>query len=188
MVRCAGHGLCWLLLFIVSATAAADAPKSKVAVSDTEHLAFGHIVEASTKEKPDWKNPHSATAYAIGMCRDGRTKDLIAEMGHVQEDAELGKALLTFVKEFGPDLERYKGKAVYLKFHGYFLDKDTSIWYYWLTDKTGAALEDSPWVSSRRSLRTQRCALTGIFLRDPDIKGSPGPMPKGLIGVVDPGK
>jgi hypothetical protein len=122
------------------------------------------------------------------MCRDGRSKALIEEMGHVQEDAELGKALLTFVKEFGPDLERHRGKELYLKFHGYFLDKDTSVWYYWLTDKAGLPLADSPWVSSRRSLRSERSALTGIFLRETDIKDSPGSMPQGLTTALDPGK
>jgi hypothetical protein len=82
--------LCWILLLVGSTAAIADdLPKSKVAVNDAMHLAFGKIVETSVREKPDWKDPHRATAYAVGMCRDGKTKDLIKEMGHVQEDAEL---------------------------------------------------------------------------------------------------
>ncbi len=105
-------------------------------------------------------------------------------MGHVQDDKELGKALLAFVKEFGPDLERYKHEQVYVKFHGYSLSNDTSIWYYWLTDEEGKSLKHRPWVSSRRSLRSRQCALTGIFLFDSE-KSPPGPMPKGLIGVMD---
>jgi hypothetical protein len=37
-------------------------------------------------------------------------------------------------------------------------------------------------------LRSGRCALTGIFLRDPDVKDSPGPMPKGIVCLADTGK
>ena len=174
-----------LALSVAFSGPAQDVPKNKVAKEDMPHLSFGKAVEAAAQEKLDWKNPHQVTAYAVWMCRQGKTNDLIKEMGHVQEDVELGKALLSFIKEFGPDLERYKNKEVYLKFHGYFLDKDTSVWYYWLTDKAGKNLEHSPWVSTRRSQRTQRCALTGIFLHDPDIKDSPGPMPKGLVTSLE---
>ena len=161
------------------------ASKSKIGKEDTAYLSFGKVVETPTREKLDWKNPHHATAYAVWMCRQGKMKDLIKEMGHVQEDAELGKAFLAYITEFGSDLERYTSKEVYLKFHGCVLDKDTSIWYYWLTDKAGKNLEHSPWVSTHRSLRTQQSALTGIFLYDPDIRDPPGPMPKGLITTLD---
>ena len=164
---------------------AQDVSRDKVAKEDTPYLSFGKVVEAAAQKKLDWKDPHQVTAYAVWMCRQGRTIELIKEMGHVQEDVELGKVLLSFIKEFGPGLERYKNKAVYLKFHGYFLGEDTSIWYYWLTDQSGRNLEDSPWVSTRRSERTQRCALTGIFLYDRDIKNSPGPMPEGLVTSLE---
>ncbi len=140
---------CWFMLVACSALAFADdVPKSKVAASDAAYLAFGKIIEASGAAKPDWEDPHQVAAYAVGMCRQGNTKGLIKEMGHVQEDADLGKSLLTFVSEFGPDLQRYKDKDVFLEFHGYSLSTDTSIWYYWLTDKSGKVLEDSPWVSA----------------------------------------
>lgn len=161
------------------------AAKGKIAKSDEALLTFGKVIDAVARDKVDWKHPHQVTVHAVEMCRQGKTTDLIKEMGHVQEDVELGKALLTFIKEFGPDLERYKDQEIRVKFHGYFLDKDTSVWYYWLTDNAGRSLEGSPWVSTRRSLRTERCALTGIFLRDPDIKDSPGPMPKGLVTSLE---
>ena len=179
-----------LIMFIVCGDLclAADKPIHKIDPSDVIHLAFGKITEASGTVKPDWRDPHQVSAYAVGMCRQGKTKELMKEMMHVQEDPELGKALLSFVSEFGPDLERYQAKALYLRFHGYSLSKDTSTWYYWLTDRTGEKLKDSPWVSSRRSIKSHRCALTGIFLSDPNIKDAPGPMPKGLIGLLGNGE
>ena len=164
---------------------AQDASKKGIAKEDAALLSFGKVIEAAAQEKLDWKNPHQVTAYAVWMCRQGKSKELVKEMGHVEKDAELGKALLSFIGAIGPDLERYKNKELYLRFHGYSPGKDTSVWYYWLTDKAGKNLEHSPWVSTHRSQRTQRCALTGIFLHDPDIKGSPGRMPEGLVTSSD---
>jgi len=171
--------------FLLVPPFASDAPNTKVAKEDMAYLSFGKVIKAAAQERLDWKSPHQVTAHAVWMCSHGKSRDLIEAMGHVQEDAQLGEAFLDYIAEFGPDLERYKDKEVYLRFHGYVLTGDTSIWYYWLTDRAGNNLEHSPWVSTRRSRRTGRCAMTGIFPHDPDIEGSPGPMPDGLVTSRD---
>jgi serine/threonine protein kinase len=170
----------------LDAEPAKDTPKSKVRKQDVPHLTFGKVIQAAAQQKLDWKNPHDVTAYAVWMCCQGKSKDLVKQMGYVQEDADLGESVLSSIKTLvGPDLERYKGKEVYLKFHGYYLGTHTSLWYYWLTDKMGKNLEHSPWVFTHRSHRTQHCALTGLFLTDPENKGSPGPMPYGLVTALE---
>ena len=96
-----------LVLFVGLPSLAQDIPESKAAKDDVAFLTFGKVIEAVTQNRVDWKNPHQVTAHAVRMACQGKTKELIKEMGHVQDDAELGKALLRFIENFGPDLERY---------------------------------------------------------------------------------
>jgi len=104
-------------------------------------------------------------------------------MGHVEKDADLGKAFLTFLDVFCPDLERFKNKDIHLKFHGYFENEPTTVWYYYLVDAKGKRIEHDSWLSVHRSRANGQCALTGIFLYEPD-EGTPS-MPKYLITSKD---
>jgi hypothetical protein len=146
---------------------------------DSVYLNFGKIFKVAVPRPLSFSNPHDVAQYAVYRCSQGETKQLLAEMEHVEKDIALGKAFITFIREFGPDLERYKGKPIYLKFHGYFINQPTTVWYYYLVDEKGNHLEHDPWISIHRSRSTGMCALTGIFLYEPE-DGTPS-MPKGLI-------
>ncbi len=143
--------------------------------NDLPFLKFGSVLAARSPEALDFTNPHHVARHAIFKCRQGRTEQLLAEMGHVEEDPDLGKAFITFLGEFGPDLEQFKDRDLHLKFHGYDLKEATSVWYYYLVTADGTLLEHKPWVSVHRSRTSGKCALTGIFLHDPELPESPMP-------------
>ena len=157
--------------------------QTQTGTPDSVYLTFGKIFRVESIPAISFSNPHQVAQYAFFRCSHGQTKRLLREMGHVESDADLGKAFRTFLDEFGPDLEQFKGQTIYLKFHGYFMNKATSVWYYYLVNKDGLHLPHDPWISVQRSTRTGRCALTGIFLYDPK-DGTP-PMPKNLITSND---
>jgi len=167
------------LLFIAISCLAQE----QVRTPDSVYLTFGKIFRAESIPSPSFSNPHHIAQYAFFRCSNGQTKQLLREMGHVETDADLGKAFLTYVREFGPDLEQFKRQAIYLKFHGYFVNKTITVWYYYLVKKDGAHLAHDPWISVHRSNTTGQCALTGIFLYDPR-DGTPT-MPKNLITSND---
>lgn len=146
---------------------------------DSAYLTFGKIFRAESPSSLSFSNPHQVAQYAFFRCSNGQTKQLLREMGHVETDSDLGKAFLTFLGDFGPGLERFKGQTIYLQFQGYAVNKTTTVWYYYLVNKAGTHLPHDPWISVHRSSSTGQCALTGIFLYDPK-DGTP-PMPKDLI-------
>ena len=145
-----------------------DSNNPTIESNDKVYINFGKIFPVKDYPSLDIRNPHEVTSYAIWKCSHGQTKDLLAKVSHVEKDDKFGKALNTYVEMFGPDLEQYRNVELAIKFEGYRLDKDVSIWYYYLTNSNGVCLKHKPWVSSHRSRTTQRCALTGIFLYDPN--------------------
>lgn len=150
---------------------------------DRKLLAFKRLYPVKDYSPLDFTNPHHVAAYAVWKGSQGKTKELLAEMPYVEKDEGLGKAFVTFLEVFGPDLEQFKNTKISLKFEGYALNKDTSVWYYYIVTPESKLLKHSPWVSVHRSRTTGRCALTGIFLYDPnDRKNSEPPkMPDKLI-------
>jgi hypothetical protein len=133
-------------------------------INDSEYLTFGKIFKVEDPPQMSFFNPHKVAQYAFFSCSQGKTNELLIEMAHVEKDIKLGRAFITYIQEFGQDLERYKDETIYLKFHGYMKNKTTTVWYYYLTDEKGQNFEYSPWISLHRSTKTGRCALTGIFL------------------------
>ncbi len=150
---------------------------------DSEYLTFGKIFKVESPQPLSFDNPHQVAQHAFFRCSQGQTKQLLTEMGHVEKDEDLGKSFLTFLDVFCPDLERFKNKDVYLKFHGYFVNKPTTVWYYYLVDDKGKHIEHDSWISVHRSRANGQCALTGIFLYEPE-EGTPS-MPKNLITSKD---
>jgi hypothetical protein len=144
---------------------------------DSDYFSFGKILKVERLASLDLENPHQVAQYSIYLFKEGETERVIKGIGHVEKDIELGRSFNTFVREFGPDLERFKGKSLYLKFEGYREGKDTSVWYY-LVNARGKRLIRGSWISLHRSKTDGRCALTGIFLNTPDNEISR--MPKGL--------
>lgn len=153
--------------------------------NDLPFLKFGSVFAAKSPEALDFTNPHHVARHAVFKCSQGKTEQLLAEMGHVDEDPDLGKAFITFVREFGPDLEEFKDRDLHLKFHGYDLKEPTSVWYYYLVSADGTLFEHRPWVSVHRSRTSGKCALTGIFLHDPELPETP--LPDGLVTSLDDG-
>ena len=153
--------------------------------NDLPFLKFGSVFTATSPEAVDFTNPHHVARHAVFKCSQGETEQLLAEMGHVEEDPDLGKAFVTFLREFGPDLEQFKDRDLHLKFYGYVLNDPTSVWYYYFVTADGTLLEHKPWVSVHRSRRSGKCALTGIFLHDPELPETP--MPDGLVTSLDEG-
>jgi hypothetical protein len=150
---------------------------------DSDYLTFGKIFKVEPPAQFSFNNPHQVAQHAFFRCSQGQAKELVAEMGHVEKDVDLGKAFLTFLDVFCPDLERFRNQDVYLKFHGYFINKPTTVWYYYLVDAKGRHIEHDSWISLHRSRATGQCALTGIFLFEPK-EGTPL-MPKNLITSTD---
>ena len=146
--------------------------------SCAQYFSFGAILRVEKPEALDKTNPHHIAQYSVHLCKQGQTSKMIQEIGHVETDTELGEAFLTFFKEFGLDLERFNNRDLGLKFHGYKAGKETTVWYYYLSDPQGRLLDRKPWISLHRSNRDKRCALTGIFLNLPGEEESP--MPDGL--------
>lgn len=151
---------------------------------DRSFLTFGKYFEVKEHSSLDFLNPHEVAAHAVWMSSQGQAKELLLQMPHVETDLGLGEAFVTFLKVFGPDLEQFRNDSLKLKFHAYTLNDDTSVWYYYLFNVDGCQLEHTPWVSLHRSRSTGRCALTGIFLYDPEI-GEPGAIPSGLITTLE---
>ena len=152
----------------------------KIDGKDRQYLEFGKVLPAQAYADPDFTNPHITVAHAVHRCSRGETLSLLKQMPHVEQDETLGRAFVTFVKEFGPDLERYRDRRVWLRFRAYDLNDATSVWYYYLADSEWRNLPHSPWVSLHRSRSTGLCALTGIFLHDPEL-GELRDMPQGLV-------
>jgi hypothetical protein len=136
---------------------------------DSTYYQFGKIFPVEMPKDLDIYNPHQVAQYSVLLLEQGRTEELLNQIGHVEKDAQLGQSFLTFLREFGPDLVRYKGKNIFLKFEGMHAGKDTSIWYYYLVDNKGNYLDDKSWISLHRSNADGRCALTGIFLNLPEF-------------------
>jgi len=146
--------------------------------ADSEYFSFGVILRVQQPESLDNTNPHHIAQYSVHLCKQGQTSKMVNEIGHVEADGELGRAFLSVLKEFGPDLERFKNTEMHLKFHGYNSTAKTSTWYYYLTNAEGKVLDRKPWISLHRSNQSKKCALTGIF---PNLPGEEKtPMPGGL--------
>lgn len=133
-------------------------------LTDSEYFSFGDIFKVEKPEKLDNTNPHQIAQYSVYLCKQGLTDKMVGEIGHIEKDDDLGEAFVTFLREFGPDLERFKEGDLFLKFYGYKAGKDTSVWYYYLIDVKGIEINRKPWISLHRSNNDGRCALTGIFL------------------------
>ena len=157
-----------------------DSQTATIDPSDMEYISFGEVFPVKDYPSLELTNPHEVSAYAIWKCCQGQTEDLLSQVPHVEKDDQFGKALTTYVEMFGPDLEQYRNVSLAIKFEGYRLDDDSSVWYYHLTNPDGICLQHQPWVSSHRSRTTQRCALTGIFLYDPN-ENIIDPLPDGIV-------
>lgn len=152
---------------IASPPAAVSRPadtQSKSFAPDAGYFQFGLTFKAEPQPQLDRTNPHQVASHVVFFCQSGATERLLKEFNHVEEDAKLGASFRTFIREFGPGLETFKGSPLGLKFEGYQDGKETSVWYYYLVSPDGKNLEHQPWVSLHRSKRNGRCALTGIFL------------------------
>jgi hypothetical protein len=147
---------------------------------DLPLLQFGQVFLVPQRATANFYDPHATLVYAIARCISGGTNALLREMSEVEgAKSDLGVALSDFVKEFGPDLQRYKKDRIAVRFLAYRLRETTSVWYYALTDYRGVPLAGRPWLSLHRSRTTGRCALTGIFLSE---KGElVDPMPRDLV-------
>ncbi len=180
--------LIFLLSYLLLLMGCEKKENSQIAIidpCDREYIVFGATFPIKNYLSLDLTNPHKVTAYAIWKCRQGQTDDLLLQVPHVEKKDELGKALTTYVEMLGPDLEQYRNVELAIKFEGYRLDEDTSVWYYHLTKPDGVSLQHQPWVSSHRSRTTRKCALTGIFLYDPNEEIN-DPLPEGIIRSFNP--
>ena len=176
-VLCNGIGVvafAFLILFLLSPIFL----MAEEILPDSDFFCFGKVLKVDGLENPHKKNPHHIAQYSIFLCKQGFTEKMIEEIGHVEKNETLGKSLIAFLREFGPDLEVFKNKTIFLKFYGYRVGKDTSIWYYYFTDAMGKELPRKPWISVHRSNYDFQCALTGIFLNLPGEEIST--IPKGL--------
>jgi hypothetical protein len=135
---------------------------------DSAFYQFGKTFPVEIPNNLDIHNPHKVAQYSVFLLEQGRTEELLKQIGHVEKDEQLGQSFITFLREFGPDLARYKDKNILLKFSGVNAGKDTSVWYYYLVDNKGNYLDDKSWISLHRSNTDGRCALTGIFLNLPE--------------------
>jgi len=138
--------------------------------SDYKYFQFNAILKVEDPLNFDIHNPHTVAQYAFYTCKEGKTQSVIDNLGHIEKDKELGKSFLTFISVFGTDLEKYKGKEIWLKFHGYYEGKNDkpSVWYYYLADRFGKLIEKKSWISLHRSKFSGECALTGIFINTID--------------------
>jgi hypothetical protein len=130
-----------------------------------------------TRELTSRVDPHAVAAYSVAMCIAGRTPRLLEVFSNAYGTLRMGDAFATYVREFCPDLVRYRREAVWLRFVGY--SAHDSIWYYALiSGSSQEPLEGKPWVSVRRSADTGEAVLTGIFL--PQDRQAAPPLPGGL--------
>jgi hypothetical protein len=136
-------------------------------VSDSTYLQFKQLIKVETSATFDRTNPHQIASYSVSLCQNGATDKLLRELGHVEKDEKLGSAFTTYIREFGPELERFKDTQLYLKFEAYQDGSDTSVWYYYLVNSNAEHIEHKPWISIHRSKYDGSCSLTGIFLNDP---------------------
>jgi len=135
---------------------------------DSVYFEFSRVFKVEIPPDFSQKNPHHVAQYSVYMCREGLTNQLIQEIGHVEEDTVLGNIFVSFVRDFGPDLELFKNNSLWLRFEAYADYEDASVWYYYLVDSTGNCLTRNPWISLHRSKSNGKCALTGIFVNLPD--------------------
>ena len=172
-----------LALLLLGAGGCDDSTTRPVATrepaADSEYFSFGAILSVERPEALDMTNPHHIAQYSVHLCRQGQTTKMVQEIGHVEDDKDLGEAFLTFLRDFGPDLEKFKDKDLCLKFHGYKAGKDTSVWYYYLSTPQGNLLERKPFITLHRSNQSKMCALTGIFMALTDDEDET-PMPDDL--------
>lgn len=159
--------------------------------ADKLHFQFGVVYKVGKPDDFSLRNPHHVAQYSVYLCKEGLTENLIKEIGHIEEDKELGRCFICVIREFGPDMERYKGNPIGLKFVGYKEGKDTSVWYYYLVDDKGDFMDNKSWISLHRSKQNGRCALTGIFLNIEGEKRCEIPddlLTSQFVGRVEPAK
>jgi len=156
------------LLFTVGCKQKDESQVVTIDPNDKVYISFGKVFQVKDYPNIELINPHEVTAYSVWKCSQGQTKDMLSQIPHVEKDYELGKALTSFIEMSGPDLEKYRDIPLSIKFEGYWLNDDSSVWYYYLTDPNGICFPHKPWISSHRSRTTHKCALTGIFLYDPN--------------------
>ena len=161
-----------------------DPSTSTIDPNDKAYVTFGKVFPVKDYSPLDLTNPHEVTAYSIWKCSQGRTVELLSQISHVEEEEEYGKSFVSYVEMFGPDLVQYINTPLAIKFEGYRLDDDTSVWYYKLTNPSGIPLQHQPWVSSHRSRTTGNCALTGIFLYDPNEEDNFNSIPDNIVRAV----
>jgi hypothetical protein len=169
-----------LSFFISSCSSKVSLTPTTAIQPDAAYYQFGEKFAVQIPDDFSKYDPHQVAQYSVYLIKEGRTEELLKQIGHVEKDQALGNSFITFLREFGPDLERYKGKNISLKFEGVKEEQDTSVWYYYLVDEQGNTLDDKSWVSLHRSRVDGRCALTGIFLNLPEF-GEPDYMPEGLM-------
>lgn len=144
--------------------ALAAALATDTVLPDSAFWSFGPDFPAAVPAGLDATNPHQVAQAAVALCRDGRTDRVLADFPQVEPDSAAGAALETFVEVFCSDLQQYRGCLLSLRFAGVRDGDGVSVWYYYLLDARGEVPPDSSWVSTHRSKRTGRVALTGIFL------------------------
>jgi hypothetical protein len=145
---------------------------------DDAYLSFGETFEVADLPNVDIANPHDMARYSVYLCKEGLTREIPKRLRRLDSDVSLSAAFSTYTREFGPDLEKFKGVALRLEFAGYFPPppswNGSSIWYYYLKDAGGGYVEHKSWVSLRRSSAGKISALTGIFLNS---EGAPSDIP-----------
>jgi len=135
---------------------------------ESTYVEANQLIKVERPNVLDRTNPHQVAGFSVELCRSGATKQLVQELSHVEANQDLGRAFITFINEFGPDLERFKDVDLFLKFEGYKDGSNTSVWYYYLVNSNAGQIEHRPWISVHRSKHDGNCALTGIFLNDSD--------------------
>ena len=154
-------------------------------LQDSSFFEFGKAFPISRAASVDRTNPNTYVAYALWLCKEGKTAELIQNSEQSYAELRTGPAFAHFVREFGPELERYRNARISATLAGFMADEDETIWYYTLTSATGEPLEGHPWVSARRVRSAGLVALTGIFL--PEDGKQTEDMPPGLRTSRDGG-
>ena len=131
---------------------------------DEAYYQFGAVLPVQAPVEFWRYDPHNVAQYSTQLCREGRTADLLAQLAYVEDDASVGQSWARFVELFGPDLERYAGCSIGLRFVGVRQNDKISVWYYGLLDEQGQPLDDSSWITVHRSKLDGRCALAGVYV------------------------
>lgn len=155
------------------------APGLTVIEPDEAYYDFGTVMPVQMPAGFWRYDPHNVAVYSVQLCRQGDTARLLEELPFVEADAAQGEAFARFVELFGPDLERYQGKNLSLRFVGVRQNEEISVWYYALLDEQGQPLDDHSWITVHRSRADGRCALAGVFVNQAGEQ--PVYMPEELI-------